>query len=236
MLDRTDPAEAAGTIGARLRTAWADREVGNRLEAIRGLWRDGVQPHERHARMILTSGAAARIPPSADHQADAAGLIASMLASGLDRQAARWSAVVEASGDDRAWALLALAGPSPSVDLSSGRIETFVGNDESPGQRRSQMLVAALAGLGRIDGGDASSLASSIGIGFGAGDRWGQAIDEAAQRRETGTVVLLAGLGMQTGDWWGVPPEHLFRTIRALRAVGLDYEARMIAAEALARL
>jgi hypothetical protein len=41
---------------------------------------------------------------------------------------------------------------------------------------------------------------------------------------------------MQTPSWRGVPPEHLYRITRALRRVGLDYEARMIAAEAMSRL
>jgi hypothetical protein len=41
---------------------------------------------------------------------------------------------------------------------------------------------------------------------------------------------------MQTADWRGVPPAHLYHIIRALRMVGLDYEARMIAAEPQIRL
>ena len=41
---------------------------------------------------------------------------------------------------------------------------------------------------------------------------------------------------MQTRDWRGVPPEVLFRIVAALRAVGLGGYARMIAAEAIARL
>jgi hypothetical protein len=41
---------------------------------------------------------------------------------------------------------------------------------------------------------------------------------------------------MQTGGWAGVPPEHLYRILRAMSRVGLEYEARMIAAEAVARL
>ena len=49
-------------------------------------------------------------------------------------------------------------------------------------------------------------------------------------------MALLAAVGMQTSDWRGVPPAYLFRIVRALRTVGLEYEARMIAAEALARL
>jgi hypothetical protein len=60
-------------------------------------------------------------------------------------------------------------------------------------------------------------------------------IAQAAERGQPGTVALLAGVGMQTGTWRGVPAEHLFHILRALRRVGLDYEARMIAAEAVAR-
>jgi hypothetical protein len=234
MLDQTDAAEAAGTVGARLRTAWMDRDFGDRLEAMRSLWREAETPYERYARLILTSGAAARIPPAADRSADASNLIASMLAAGMDRRAQLWSATIQDSGDDRAWAMLAVSAPRPP-DLSADRIETFIDNDQSGG-RRSQMLVAALAGLGRIDQNVAARFASSVGVNFGAVDSWGTAIDRAARDRESGTVALLAGIGMQTGGWYGVPPRYLFRILRALRAVGLDYEARMIAAEAVERL
>jgi hypothetical protein len=236
MLDQTDPAEAAGTVGALLRTAWTGGDIGDRLTAMRSLWQEGDTAHERHARLILTAGAADRIPVSADLSADAANLIASMLSAGMDREAARWSPVVRESGDDRAWALLALGAPRPSVDLGAGRIESFIGADDSPGRRRSQLLVAALAALGRIGNGDANRLAASVGIGLGGSDAWSAALDRAARSGESGTVALLAGIGMQSGDWYGVPPAHLFRILRSLRMVGMDYEARMIAAEALARL
>ncbi|MGZ8359844.1 MAG: hypothetical protein ACXWUX_04935 [Allosphingosinicella sp.] len=236
MLDRTDPAEAAGTIGSRLRLAWAGRDAGERLEAMRSLWREGESGHGRHARLILTAGAASHIAPSADHDSDAANLIASMLTAGLDTAAAHWSAVVEESGDDRAWALLATASLRPTVELGSARIDTFIENDDSPGKRRAQLLVAALAGLGRLESSEASRYAGSLGVALGRSDHWSTALDRATRAREPGTVALLAAIGMQTGDWHGVPPENLFRIVRALRAVGMDYEARMIAAEAIARL
>lgn len=236
LLDRTDVAESAGTIADRLRTAWVHRQPGERVEAMRALWRGAETAHERHARMILTAGAAARIPPSEDFAADADELIAAMLTAGLDRRAAGWSAVVEEGGDQRAWAMLALAAPGPVVDLSAGRIESFAAEDDSAGHRRSQMLVAALAGLERLSESDVPALASALDLRLGGSDPWSVAIDRAARDREPATVALLAAVGMQTGDWYGVPPRHLFRIVRALRAVGLDYEARMIAAEALARL
>ncbi len=236
MLDQTDIAEVEGTVAARLRTAWVEREPSERLEAMRALWREPRAPRARYARLILTAGAAARIPPSSDH-ADAAGnLIASMLSAGKDRAAAAWSDVAQEDDEALPWALLAVGAPQATVDVGSRRIESFIDGDDSAGRRRSQLLVAALAGLERIADGEASSLASNLGMSFAGGDRWSLRIDRAAREREPGTVALLAGTGIQTRDWYGVPPAHLFRIVRALRAVGMEFEARMIAAEAISRL
>lgn len=236
LLDSTDPAEVAGTVGARLRTAWTHREPAQQVAAMRGLWDEGEAPQLRYAHLILTAGAAARVQPSADLAGDARDLIASMLSAGLDRAAARWSEVIEEEGGERAWAMLAVASPRPAVTLSSGRIESFIEADDSRDKRGSQALVAALAGLGRISGEDASSLAGAAGFRLGGDSRWGTAIDRAARSRQPATVALLAAVGMQTGDWFGVPPDALFRIVRALRVAGLEYEARMIAAEAITRL
>ena len=151
-LDQTDPAEAADTVGARLRTAWIEQDPGRRMTALRSLWTESESVVERRARLILTAGAAARIPVSDTLADDAANLIASMLSAGLDAQAARWAPVIEQSGaSGRAWAMLALGAPRPSVSLDAGRIQAFVDADDSPGRRRGPMLVAGLAGLGRIN-------------------------------------------------------------------------------------
>ena len=48
-------------------------------------------------------------------------------------------------------------------------------------------------------------------------------------------VVLLAGLGMQGASWSQMTPLHLYHITSALNRVGLSAEARMIAAEAVAR-
>jgi hypothetical protein len=196
---------------------------------MRSLWTESEAPVERQARLILTAGAAARMPVSADYAADAPNLIASMLSAGMDGEAARWGSVIEASGaSDKAWALLALGAPRLNVAVDGGRISAFASAEE----RAGPMLVAALAGLGRIS----ADQAASAGFSPGAGDVWSQAIDRAAQERAPGTVALLAGVGLQTANWGGVPPDYLFRIVRALRTVGMEFEARMIAAEAVARL
>lgn len=237
--DATDPSEFAGTVGARLRTAYVDRTVDARMDALRDLWDDaGDDPVQRHAGLILTGTAASRIPPSQTLGDDAPQLLASMLAAGYDSRAARWAGVaaaLEGEAADAVWALVALSSPRPVVDVSAGRISAFQGNDESRDGMRTKMLVAGLAGLGRIPGG-AEAVAEDVGLRLDMQNRWTRLLDRAAQRGQQGTVVLLAAAGMQTASWGSVPPEHLYRIVDALRRVGLEYQARMIAAEALARL
>jgi hypothetical protein len=236
--DMTDPADLKDTVADRLRIAYSGRSLDEKLSALRKLW-DVETPVQRHARLILTAGAAARIPPSPQAESEAPKLLASMLTAGFDRQAAAWAPIVREMGGsdgDRAWALLALASPRPVVDLSASRIDDFAGRDDSPESVRTKLLVAALAGLGRIPENVAVAAASKAEVHLERVNRWTVMIDSAAQHQQPATVALLAGVGMQTGDWRGVPPEYLFHILRALRLVGMDYEARMIAAEALTRL
>jgi hypothetical protein len=236
--DMTDPADMKDSVADRLRTAYVARSLNERLDAMRNLW-NVEPPVQKQARLILTAIASAHIPPSTQAESDAPKLLASMLTAGFDRSAARWAPIVQemSGGDaDRAWALLALASPRPVVDLSASRIDDFAGRDDSADAVRTKLLVAALAGLGRIPDNVAASAAADAGLHLERGNRWTLLIDSAARNQQPGTVALLAAVGMQTGDWRGVPPEYLFHILRALRLVGMDYEARMIGAEALARL
>ncbi len=237
MADSADPSEFNETVGGRLRTAFVARDRNARINALRDLWDDGGDdPVQRHARLILTATAAARILPSAELEEDAPELIASMLTGGLDARAAGWAAAADAmegADGDLAWALVALASPRGGVD--TGRLSSFASNDNSQGDIRTKLLVAGLAGLGKIAG-SAQEVADDMAVNLNAQNRWTRLIDHAAARGQQGTVVLLAAAGMQTGGWAGVPPHHLYRIVRALREVGLEYEARMIAAEAVARL
>ncbi|MEA3048161.1 MAG: hypothetical protein QOJ53_2493, partial [Sphingomonadales bacterium] len=135
VLDQTDPNDVRGSLAERLRSAWVDPDVSARMAALRNLWTDNVAPQERYARSILTAGAAARIPPSAELIDDTGALIAAMLSAGMDREAARWAGVVDQAGEGgRAWALLAVGAPTPVV---GDRLDAFVSADDSPGQLRS---------------------------------------------------------------------------------------------------
>src|SRR5207342_1186645 len=114
MLDQTDPADLQGSVQARLRTAWVERDPAQRMTALRSLWGEGETPRARFARLILTAGASARIEPSDAYVDDSGHLIAAMLTAGMDREAARWAPLVESGGEpDRAWAMLAVATPRP---------------------------------------------------------------------------------------------------------------------------
>ncbi|MGE0180567.1 MAG: hypothetical protein AB7O91_12200, partial [Sphingomonas sp.] len=179
IFDRTDPAERADSVGARLRDAWIAGDAGERVAAMRRLWEETPVAPARYGRLVLTAGAAARIEPSADYPADLANLIASMLAAGLDRQAARWSAVVEDAGDQRAWAMLTVASPERTA-ADGDRVEDYVSGQP---RRRGELLVASLAGLGRLQG---DELTRRVGLDLVRRDPWSDALDAAARSRQPG--------------------------------------------------
>jgi hypothetical protein len=225
--DRTDPSEIEGSIGDRLRKAYLAGSADGRIDAMRSLWGEG---NDRYGRFVLTAAAAARIPPSADVGNRTDDLLGSMMTAGYDGFAARWGGVADGlDGDDgeRAWSILAVGAPRAVVDLSPNRVEAFT---EAADGQRGRMLVAALAGLGRLPD------PAAYGVNPAPRTRWANLIAAAARSGQPGTVALLAGVGMQTPSWRGVPPEHLYHIVKALKDVGHEYEARMIAAEAMTRL
>jgi hypothetical protein len=182
---------------------------------------------------VLTAYAAARLPVSEALVDDAGPIVGSMLAAGLDRNAMRWgTAVPEGS---LAWALLALAQPQRQAQVGGGAVSGFINDDDSDEQRKSKFLVAGLAGLGRLDAGSAASLSSQLDLDFDRESAWSSRIDRAAELDNPALVALLAGLGMQGSGWDKMTARHLYHIVRALDRVGLNAEARMIAAEAVAR-
>jgi hypothetical protein len=215
-----------------LRDAYTQEDPAARITAMKALW--DATGTTRYSRQVLTAAAAARVAPSADLVDSAPALIASMLSAGYDANALRWSTVVTAGS--RGWGLLVLAAPGRVSGVDSGNIGNYVDDDDSTSKRRSAFLVAGLAGLGRIDDGIAQRVSGETGAGIGGVTRWTQAIDSAAQRGDAASVVLLAGFGMQGDNWQRMTPRFLFHIVSALREVGLDAEARMIAAEAVARV
>lgn len=216
-----------------LRDAYTLEGPADRLAAMEALWNGAGDPQTDYARRILTAAAAARMPVTKDFADSAAGLISSMLAAGYDANALRWSAVVERGSP--AWGLLALVSPEGSRSVSTGDIDRYIDEDGSANKRKAGFLVAGLAGLGRIDQGDATRYSGDLSLGLGGSTRWTEAIDGAAGRGDRASVILLAGFGMQGSGWERMTPRYLFHIVSALRRAGLEAEARMIAAEAVSR-
>jgi len=240
LYDATDANDLSGTDAWQLRLAFAGRDQGIRLDAMRRLWkREGANRLDREASRALVAAAAARVIPDDELQQDAPELIASMLAGGLDREAAEWTAACARMDDeyaDRCWAMLALGAPNADqLDLGVSRVTSFINRDNSTDRKRSALLVAGLAALGRLDLGAASRLNQRFGLGIERSSNWATMIRAAGARGQSGTVLVLAGTGFQAPGFEQLPSSHLFRSVAALRRTGQDFTARMIAAEALAR-
>ncbi|MEO5972979.1 MAG: hypothetical protein ABIP91_06420 [Sphingomicrobium sp.] len=238
--DRTDPDDLSESDAWQLRLAFVGKDRGARLAAMRRLWSmAGDDRLEREASRALLGRAAARIAPDPELQSDAPQLIASMLAAGYDREAARWAGAVRRMDDefaDRCWAMLALAAPdAAALDIGYGRVNAFISRDKSPGRKRGALLVAALAGSGRIDARSAARLNNRHGLRIERASRWTRMIDAAAARGQAGSALVMTGTGLQAASFEKLPPAHLFHAVAALRRTRQDFIARMIAAEALAR-
>jgi hypothetical protein len=234
--DSTDPGDLPDTDAWQLRQAFVGKDQDTRIAAMRKLLggKDGLAKEGARAAVAR---AATLIRPDAKLAKDAADLIAAMLAGGYDEAAARWIPAVNGMDDadsDRCWAMLALAAPN-IADVGTRRITSFIKRDTSRDHVRSALLVAGLAGLGRITTDTANSLNQRYGLGLGHVTSWTKMIDAAAGRGQGGTVLVLTGTGFQTPLVDRVPAAHMYHSVSALRRTGQDFTARMIAAEALSR-
>lgn len=221
-----DAAKTAQT----LRQAYTAAQTDTRMDALRTLMDKGA---DNYAYIVLSAYAAARMPAREEYADDADTIIAAMLAAGLDQNAMRWMGVVPP--DSVAWAQLVLVNANPRNSVSQSEIENFYDNDPSAGNRKSQFLVAGLAALGRMSDTDIAGVAGDVGVNLGGNSRWMTLIDQAARTDNVALTVFLAGVGMQGTGWDKMTPRHLYHIVRALNQVGFSAEARMIAAEAVAR-
>jgi hypothetical protein len=216
-----------------LRDAYVGDSASARLAAMRQLWDGAADPRVRHSRQVLTAYAAARMPAESGLSGDAADLVASMLTAGLDLNAMRWANLDDTGS--QTWGLLVLAAPNRSAMVEVSALESFYGNDDSEKSRKSAFLLAGLAGLERVSPQDAGDFAKKLGVDLARETRWTKMISQSAGVANSGLVALLAGLGMQGESWDKMTPLYLYHIVSALHRTGLDAEARMIAAEAVAR-
>lgn len=232
IFDDSDPAERSGTTAETLHEAYSG-EPSNRLSALKTLWGDGGQSALQHyARLILTARAAAMITP-ADGSAQSDSIVAAMLSAGFDLQAAQWAGSV--GSGSLGWGLLAVGAPRAPFRIDNGTVDSFRSTAGDDGAIRTRFLFAGLAGLGRLSAGDIERMSQDYGVPIARQNSWTRALAKAVADRQQGTVALLCAAGMQSGRWGAVPPAQLYHIIASLRAVGLEPEARMIAAEAITR-
>ena len=232
--DDPDSGEDWKIQASLLRSAYTAPTASERIEAMRTLWSRSNAPLTSYGAKILTARAAAKIAPSSNLSDDSTDLIASMLSSGFDRNAANWFPEV-ASGSE-SWGLLVVGIPSNSLSINYSELDEFGDNDETEGQLKSRFLLAALAGLDRLDQSALQEFSQDLDLDLDRSSKWTRAIVSAARRQQQGTVALLTAVGMQGRDWSAMSPLHLYHIVRALKSVGMEPEARMIAAEALTRV
>ena len=226
-----DDSIAEAGVARDLQAAYAGSDRATRMAALGRLWDEPGSEEARYARLVLTARAAARLPTDTAN-ADIDRLVAAMLTAGLDRAASRWRGLAPRGGD--AWAMLALADPT-SASYAYGDIGSYAPTSDPEGLKR-RMLFAGLAGLGRMPVAEVERGASALGVAVARETSWSRALGRAALARQPGTVVLLCAIGMQTTRWHGVSPEALYHIVLALRTVGMENEARMVAVEAIARV
>ena len=90
-------------------------------------------------------------------------------------------------------------------------------------------------GLRRVDDAAARDFAADLGLDLNRQTRWTRLIEQAADTNNRALVALLVGVGMQGDGWSRMTGLHLYHIVASLNRVGLGAEARMIAAEAIAR-
>lgn len=214
-----------------LANAYATSDSIKVAAALTPIWDSGKDIKSRQAAAVLTARAAANIAPSTSFGEQSDKIIEALFSAGLDRSAAGWIGSVDKGS--LGWAMLAAGSPDWREAIDYGDLDNFYDTVPSENNHKAALALAGLAGLGRVDATVQKDFEEKLGMPLANNGNWAKAITAAAGRGESGTVAVLALAGMQGSDWTKVPAYQLFYITRSLKAVGLDAEARMIAAEAI---
>lgn len=230
-LDDPESNEDSKALAQQLESAYVGDDDGDKVDAMAAIWDGADTRRSLHSGFILTARSAALIAPSDDYGDDANRLVASMMTAGLDRNATAWAPFLESGSFG--WGILMLGTPRMEGQVSYGQLDDFYDQDQSNDTKKSKLLLAGLAGLGRVGAEAQRDFAEKIDVSITLRTKWAKAITAAAARGETGTVVLLSAVAMQGPGWSKIPAHRLFYIVRSLKQVGLEADARMIAAEAV---
>lgn len=230
-LDDPDAGDAIKDRAEFLANAFAAEGPSDRVAAMRKLWDTADGKRREHAMLVLTARAAAAVAPNSNLEGESDYLIRSMMTAGFDSSAAAWTDIV--SEGSLGWGLLVVGSPGMSGQISYDQLDSFYDDDESSGYLKTKMLLAGLAGLGRIDAESKADFEEELEFALNKESAWTRAISAAANQGEAGTVILLAAAALQEDDWSKMRPHFLYHIVRALKQVDREPEARMIAAEAV---
>lgn len=203
-----------------------------RMSAMNSLWNSRDNELSRYSMRVLTARAAAQLMPSDLASGDVDALVSSMMTAGLDIQAKKWLTVADTGTP--AWAQI-MVGTNIEEKISSSDVDDFYGQDSSASALKTAMLIASAAGLGRLEDESAKDISDQYDAGLFKETSWSKSINNAINRNDKGAVILLSAAGLQGDSWSKVPAFHIYNIVKALNAVGLNAEARMIAAEAIDR-
>lgn len=231
VLDDSEAPDGVRSQAENLASAYTASGDTARVNAMSAIWNGAVNGPDYNGALVMTARAAALVGPGENNANEAGRIIASMMTAGFDNSAVAWANIVEPGS--LGWALLAVGAPTLLTPVGDGPLGDFRDGDDSARAHKSALLLAALAGLGRIEAEAQSDFGAELKVNVARQTAWSRAITAAAQRGEEGTVALMAIAGLQAPGWSGVPANHLYYIVRSLRQVGLEAEARMIAAEAV---
>jgi len=206
--------------------------VEGRIEAMRSLWNSRESKVAQYSMKILTARAAARIMPTDLSSDDVNIIVSSMMTAGLDTQSLKWLEYAETGS--LAWAQI-MVGSDSDIVLTESTIDSFTIQDDNGNLKKTKLFLAALDGLGRIEEGVYQEAAAQYNSDSRKDNRWSRSLSKAVDRDDKAAVVLLVAAGLQGNDWSKVPAFHLYHLTKALKNIGLEAEARMIAAEAIDR-
>jgi hypothetical protein len=229
--EATDTKDEFKSRAENLGAVYKTNDSAKKMAALGKIWGSSSDVRQRYAMSVLTARAAAGVVPSGDYGAQTDQVIAALLSAGLDTSAAQWKSSV--SKGSLGWGMLAAGAPEWPTPLDYGDLDDFYDTAASDNKQKAGLALAGLAGLGRVTPEGQKDFEEKLGIQLAHGGTWTKSITEAADRGEPGTVVLLAMAGMQGSDWSKIPVHQLYYITRSLKTVGLDAEARMIAAEAI---
>lgn len=231
VLEDSEAPDALRDRAENLGSAYTASGDAAKIAAMAAIWNGAAVGADYHGSLVTTARAAALVRPDDTHASEADRLVASMMTAGLDSNAAGWANIVSEGG--LGWALISVGAPGRVDAVEYGALDDFYGNDDSEEAQKSKLLLAGLAGLGRVDAEAQTDFSGDLQINIARQTEWSRAITAAAERGEQGTVALMAMSGLQAPSWSLVPANHLYYIVRSLRQVGLEAEARMIAAEAV---